>query len=139
MTVFAIHQHESAIGTLVVPPHPEPLSHFPPHPIPLACLRAPALGSLLHALNWHWSSVLYMVMYMFQCYTLKSSHPCLLPLSPKVSLHLCLLCCPACRIIITILLNSIYICVCVYIYVCVCVCVCVLIHSICREENSNLL
>ena len=36
------------------------------------------------------------------------SHPCLLPLSIKVcSLHLCLLCCPACRIVITVFLNSI--------------------------------
>ena len=40
---------------------------------------------------------------MFQCYSLKSSHPHLLPLSPKVcSLHLCLLCRPACRIVVTI-------------------------------------
>ena len=46
---------------------------------------------------------------MFQCYSLKSSHPCLLPLSPKVcSLCLCLLCWPACRIISTILLDSTY-------------------------------
>ena len=46
-------------------------------------------------------------MYMFQCYSLKSSHP-LLPLSPRVcSLRLCLLCCPACRVIGTIFLNSI--------------------------------
>ena len=38
------------------------------------------------------------------------SHPLLLPLSPKVcSLHLCLLCCPECRIISTIFLNSIYV------------------------------
>ena len=35
---------------------------------------------------------------MFQCYSLKSSHPCLLPQSPKVcSSHLCLYCCPACE------------------------------------------
>ena len=46
----------------------------------------------------------------FQCYSLKSSHPSLLPLSLKVcSLHLCLLCYPACRIVSTIFLNSIYI------------------------------
>ena len=51
---------------------------------------------------------LHMIMYMFQCYSLKSSQPHLLPLSPKVySLHLCLLCCPACRIIGTIFLNDI--------------------------------
>ena len=42
---------------------------------------------------------------MFQCYSLKSSHPHLLPLSPKVcSLHLCLLCRPACGIVVTIFL-----------------------------------
>ena len=70
-------------------PHPEPPSLLPPHPIPLGCPRAPALSALLQASNW--SSVLHMVMYMFQCYSLKSSHPLLFPLSPKVcSLHLCL-------------------------------------------------
>ena len=58
-----------------VPPDPEPLSHLPPYPIPLGCPRALALGALLHALNLHWPSVLHMVMYMFQCYSLKSSHP----------------------------------------------------------------
>ena len=47
--------------------------------------------------------------YMFQCYSLKSSHPCLLPQSPKVCpLHLCLFCCLAYRVIVTIFLNSIY-------------------------------
>ena len=60
-----------------------------PTPIPLGCLRAPALGVLLHASNLHWSSILHIVMYMFQCYSLKSSHPGLLPLSPKVC-SLCL-------------------------------------------------
>ena len=50
-----------------------------------------------------------MVMYLFQCYSLKSSHPLLLPLSSKVcSLCLCLLCWPACRIVSTIFLDSIY-------------------------------
>ena len=79
--------------------HPE-TSDLPPHPISLGCPRAPALGALLHALNLHWSSILYMVMYIFQCYSLKSSHPQLLPLSPKVcSLHLCLLCCLTCKIV----------------------------------------
>ena len=43
------------------------------------------------------------IIYMFQCYSLKSSHPHLLPQSPKVcSLHLCLFCCLAYRVIITI-------------------------------------
>ena len=45
---------------------------------------------------------------MFQCYSLKSSHHRLLPQSPKVgSLHLCLFCCLAYRVIIIIFLNSI--------------------------------
>ena len=65
-------------------PHPDPSSHLPPHPIPLGCPRALALGAWLHALNLHWSSVLHMVMYLLQCYSLKSSHSCLLPLSLKV-------------------------------------------------------
>jgi len=52
--------------------HPETPSHLPPHPIPLGCPRAPALGALLHALNLHWSSILHIVIYMFQCYSLIS-------------------------------------------------------------------
>ena len=44
------------------------------------------------------------------CYSLKSSHPRLLPQSPKVcSLHPCLFCCLTYRVIITIFLNSTYI------------------------------
>ena len=91
------------------PPHPKHLSHLLSHSIPLGCPRTLALGPLLHPLDLHWSSVLHMVMYMFQWYSLKSSHPHLLPLSPKVCfIYLCLLCCPLCRIIGTIFLNSIY-------------------------------
>ena len=48
-------------------------------------------------------SILHAVMHIFQCCSLKSSHPCLLPLSSDIcSLHLCLLCCPVCRIVGTI-------------------------------------
>ena len=92
-------------------PHPilNPLP-LPPHPIPLGCPGAPqALSALLHALNLDWSSVSHMVIYMFQCYSLKPSHTCLFPQSPKVcSLHLCLFCCLAYRVTITIFLNFIY-------------------------------
>ena len=89
---------------------PPSWSHLlPPFtPIPLGCPRALALSALLHASHLHWSSILHMVMYMFQCCSLKSSHPHLLPHSPKVcSLHLCLFCCLAYTIVITIFLNSI--------------------------------
>ena len=45
-----------------------------------------------------------------QCYSLRPSHPHLLPLSPKVcSLYLCLLCCAESIIKGNIFLNSIYI------------------------------
>ena len=84
-------------------------SHLPPHPIPLGHPSASALSSLSHASNLDWRSVSHMIIYMFQCHSLKSSHPCLLPQSPKVySLHLCLFCCLTYRVIATIFLNSIY-------------------------------
>ena len=84
-------------------------SHLPSYHILLGCPRALALLALLHALNLHWPSILHTVIYMFQCYSLKSSHPHLLPHSPKVcSLHLCAFCCPAYRIVITVFLNSMY-------------------------------
>ena len=89
-------------------PHSEPHSHLPPHPISQCCPRALALSAPSHAWNLDWWPISHMVIYMFQCYCLKSSHPCLLPQSPKVcSLHLCLFCCPAHRVIVTIFLNSI--------------------------------
>ena len=72
-------------------PHLEPPSHLPPHPIPQGCPSAPALSALFHASTFDWSSISHMVIYMFQCYSLKSSHPRPLPQSPKVcSLYLCL-------------------------------------------------
>ena len=51
-----------------VPSYP----HLPPHPILLGCPSAPALNALFHALNLGWLSISHMVMYMFQCYSLKS-------------------------------------------------------------------
>ena len=90
-------------------PHPEPPSHRPPHPIPQGHPSAPALSTLSHVSNMDWWSVSHMIIYMFQCYSLKSSYHHFLPQSPKdCSLHLCLFCCLAYRVIITIFLNSIY-------------------------------
>ena len=63
--------------------------------------------SLSHASNLDWQASSHMIIYMFQCYSLKSSHPHLLPQSPKVySLYLCLFCCFTYRVIVTIFLNS---------------------------------
>ena len=90
-------------------PRPEPPSHLPPHPIPQGHPSAPALSALSHASNLDWWYISHMIIYMFQCYSLKSSHRCLLPQSAKVcSLHLCLFCCLAYSVVITIFINSIY-------------------------------
>ena len=90
-------------------PDPEPPSHLPPHHIPLGHPSASALSTVSHASNLDWWSVSHMIIYMFQCYSLRLSHPHLLPQSPKdCSIHLCLFCCLAYRVIVTIFLNSIY-------------------------------
>ena len=89
-------------------PHPEPPSNLPPSIIPLGCPSAPAPSILYPALNLDWQFVSYMILYMFQCHSPKPSHPHPLPQSPKdCSIHLCLFCCLAYRVIIAIFLNSI--------------------------------
>ena len=89
---FAIHWHESATGVymcspswLSLPPpspsHPSASSQCsgPEHPV--SCIE-PGLATVSH-----------MIIYMFQCYSLRSCHPRLLPQSPKdCSIHLCLFC-----------------------------------------------
>ena len=61
--VFAVHQHESAIGTHMSSPSwnslPQPT---PPHPSRLS--QSSSLSSLSHRANSHWLSVLHMVVYM---------------------------------------------------------------------------
>ena len=90
-------------------PHPEPPYHLPPHTIPLGHPSAPAPSTLSHALNLDWQFVSHMIIYGFQRHSPISSCPRPLPQSPKVySIHLCLFCCLAYRVIITIFLNSIY-------------------------------
>jgi len=90
-------------------PHLEPRSHLPPHPILLGHPSAPAPSTLYHASNLDWRFISHMIFYMFQCHSPISSHPRPLPQSPKdYSIHLCLFCCLAYRVIITFFLNSIY-------------------------------
>ena len=89
-------------------PHTEPLSYLPPHPIPHP--SPPALSALSQAWNLDWWSISHMVMYMFQCCSLKSSQPHFLQQTPKVcSLHLCLSCCLSYRVIITLSKFHIYV------------------------------
>ena len=92
-------------------PNPESLSHLPPRIISLGHSSAPAPSILYPASSLDWRFVSYMILYLFQCHSPKSSHPLPLPQSPKVcSIHLCLFCCLAYRSILTIFLNSIYMC-----------------------------
>ena len=84
-------------------PNPEPPSHLPPHIISLDHHHAPTPSILYPVLNIDWQFVSYLIVYMFQCHSPKSSHPLPLPQSPKVcSIHLCLFCCLTYRVIITI-------------------------------------
>ena len=90
-------------------PHPEPSSLLPPHTIPLGRPSAPAPSIQYRASNLDWWLVSYMILYIFQCHSPKSSHPLPLPQSPKdCSIHQCLFCCFVHRVIVTIFLNSIY-------------------------------
>ena len=75
---FAIHCHESAMRVHVFPI----LNPPPPRPIPLGHLSGPAPSTLSHALNLDWRFISHMIIYMFQCYSPKSSHPRPLPQSP---------------------------------------------------------
>ena len=93
-------------------PHPETPSHLPPCTIPPGHPSAPAPSILYHASNLDWWFISYMILYMFQCHSPKSSHPLPLPQSPKdCPIHLCLFSCLTYRVIVTIFLNSIYMCI----------------------------
>ena len=92
-------------------PNPEPPSHLPPHIISLDHICVPAPSILYPALNIGWWFISYMILCMFQSHSPKSYHPLPLPQSPKdCSIYLCLFCRLTYRVIITIFLNSIYMC-----------------------------
>ena len=105
---FAIHQHESTKSV-----HVFPILNPPPTSLPVPSLwvipvHQPQASCILHQ-TWDWRFISYMILYLFQCHSPKSSHPLPLPQSPKdCSIHLCLFCCLAYRVIVNIFLNSIY-------------------------------
>ena len=70
-------------GCTRIPKH-EPPSHLPPHNISLGHPCAPAPSMLYPASDIDWRFDSYMIVYMLQCHSPKSSHPLPLPLSPKV-------------------------------------------------------
>ena len=59
--------------------NPEPPSHLPSHTISLGHPSASAPSIQYHASNLDWQFISYMILYMFQCHSPKSSHP--LPLT----------------------------------------------------------
>ena len=70
---FAVHQHASAMGVHVFPSWTP--SHLPPHTIPLGHPSAPTPSFLYPASNLDWRFISYMILYMFQCHSPKSSPP----------------------------------------------------------------
>ena len=103
-------------------PNPEAPSHLAPHTIPLGHPSAPAPSILYPASNLDWRFFSYMILYMFQCHSPKSSHPLPLPQGPKdCSIHLCLFYCLAYSVINHLnfwyLLDMIY-CYCYVIITC---------------------
>ena len=64
-------------------PCPEPSSLLPPCTIPLGGPSAPAPSTQYRTSNLDWRLISYMILYMFQCHSPKSSHPLPLPQNPK--------------------------------------------------------
>ena len=70
----------------------EPSSLLPPHTIPLGRPSALAPSIQYHASNLDWQLVSYMMLYIFQCHSPKSSHPLPLQQSPTVITKISILC-----------------------------------------------
>ena len=91
-------------------PHPDTPSHLPLYPIPLGLPSAPGPSTCLMHPTWA-GDLFHLRQYTcFDAVLLK--HPTLaFSQRPKVcSIHLCLFFCFAYRVIVTIFLNSIYMC-----------------------------
>ena len=97
-------------------PHPPTSLYHPSGSSLCTSILQPVPSNQYPASNLDWLFVSYMILYMFQCHSPKSSHPLPLPQSPKdCSIHQCLFCCLAYRVIVTIFLNSMYMHYCIII------------------------
>ena len=103
---FAIHWHESATGV-----HVFPILNPPPTSLPIPSLwivpvHQPRASCIMHRT---WTGDSFHIWYYTCLNAIFPNHPPPLPQSTKdCSIHLCLFCCLAYRVIVTIFLNSIY-------------------------------
>ena len=106
---FAIHQHESATGM-----HTFRILNPPPTFLPIPSLwvipvHQPQASCVLHQT---WTGDSFLIWY-YTCFNAILPNHSTFSLSrrvQKIVIHLCLFCCLAYRVIITIFLNSIYMC-----------------------------
>ena len=97
---FATHWHESAMGVHVFPILNPPSTTLPIPSLWVIPVHPPQASCIIHQ-TWTGDSMPFS----------QTSHPWPLPQSPKdCSIHLCLFCCLAYTVIITIFLNPIYMC-----------------------------
>ena len=98
---FAIHQHESAMGVHVFPILKPPPTSLPIPSLWVIPMHQPQASCIPH---WTRTGDSFLIWYYACFHAIFPNHPRLpLPQSPKnCSIHLCLFCCLAYRVVVTI-------------------------------------